>query len=269
MKLKNYLFVCLFFVSMIFQNCNFEKNPIASNSNDFSNESKINENNQYDELVFGFNFDEIKGAQVLNLSSNNLNGEIIGGTRISGIMNNAVRFENDRSRIEINMPRLPNEPATVEVPFEDNKISCFAWIKLDKEQKNSIQHLFGDGYLGLKSFRVQVENGKLQFLINDNIGWIEVITSKISLSFDEWQHIGITYDGTTAKIYLNGKEDNTRNLSIPVPTIYNTIYLGSVPVDFNAGLVFGNQLSGAIDELFIYKKILSDSEIQDTYKINL
>jgi regulation of enolase protein 1 (concanavalin A-like superfamily) len=70
----------------------------------------------------------------------------------------------------------------------------------------------------------------------------------------QWTHVAVTFDGTTAKCYVNG-----------VRTAQNTFSFGSgheAPIQFGADTQGGgNAFNGALDEIRMYDIVLSDAEI--------
>ena len=72
-----------------------------------------------------------------------------------------------------------------------------------------------------------------------------------------WNHLALTYDknagGTEEmKLYINGAEQTTKDYATQIITNINDI-------------IIGNNFNGTIDEIRIYNKTLSSSEITDTF----
>lgn len=76
------------------------------------------------------------------------------------------------------------------------------------------------------------------------------------IQINQWYHIATTYDGTTAKIYLNGVE--VASQAKTWNTTGTTFYLGR----FFGG---GNSFAGSVDELLIYDRALTSEEVEDVF----
>jgi hypothetical protein len=85
-------------------------------------------------------------------------------------------------------------------------------------------------------------------------------TNLNGFSINQWHHLALTYDGTTLKAYLNG----VLNTSI---TASGTISSTTLP--FNIGFLpfSGNpfRLGGKLDEVSLWNKALSDTEVGEIF----
>src|SRR3989339_94037 len=82
-------------------------------------------------------------------------------------------------------------------------------------------------------------------------GWPEANT---------WKHAAFTYDGDTAKAYINGVLTMTEEKPGPLLNFTTSLYIGS-----RKG---SEPYSGAIDDIYIFKKVLSEGEIASMYYDN-
>ena len=71
----------------------------------------------------------------------------------------------------------------------------------------------------------------------------------------QWQHLAATFDGTTARFYLNGAEVASKAVSGAVGTS-NTWRIGAY------GSVPGGFFDGVIDEIRVYDRALGAAEVQ-------
>ena len=205
-----------------------------------------------------YKFDETSGAAVVNSVQNRFNGSIYGASRVAGKVANALQFGVAGSRAEIPMSSLtPMSPPMV---FTTGEISIDTWIRLDTP--GTFYHLIGSGYWGLKSFRLGLGNGQVQFMVYDSSAWRPVIASNQTLAPNIWYHIALTYNGSTGKIYINGMEDATNTISYVVPTSYNTLFIGATE---NGNFGFESEFQGTMDEIRLFRVTLSASQVLDYY----
>lgn len=105
-------------------------------------------------------------------------------------------------------------------------------------------------------------NSQMQFLLRKTTTYYEfyingfaVATSPGTVAVDEWQHVAGTWDGSVARIYINGVEMNTSNIS------------GALMITSNSVAIGGNAMSeffdGVIDEVRIWNVNRSNSAITE------
>lgn len=83
-----------------------------------------------------------------------------------------------------------------------------------------------------------------------------------------WNHVAVTRSGTTFKLYLNGvvRDTQTLNPSLTAPAAALKLGHRGAPNDTPGSLdTRGFYLSGLIDEVEIFNRALSDSEVQAIY----
>ncbi|MBS1792509.1 MAG: carboxypeptidase regulatory-like domain-containing protein [Acidobacteria bacterium] len=89
-----------------------------------------------------------------------------------------------------------------------------------------------------------------------------VIQSSFSAAAGTWYHVAVTDDGTNVSLYVNGNLET----SAPVEsnyTIYNTFRIG------RAVCCAGDNFGGRLDEISLYDRALTASEIQSIYGAGL
>ena len=147
--------------------------------------------------------------------------------------------------------------------FNDS-FSVEFWLKTSSNQ-SSVKGLFGDYYYGSNGY------GYVVFINPDStvgIYWRNGSTdndfsSTTSVVLNQWNHICVTWDkvNTNFKIYLNGTlsnqvtNANANNITYAVGS--NRTNIGT----FNSNS--SNVLNGAMDEIGVWNKVLTQSEITE------
>ncbi len=97
--------------------------------------------------------------------------------------------------------------------------------------------------------------GKIKFRVND--GSVKNAISTTVLSSSTWYHVAAVYDKSAGEIrlYINGSLEDTTSSIGQIATISTAAYLGR-----NEG---GNYVDGKIDDVGIYSRVLTATEISD------
>jgi len=117
---------------------------------------------------------------------------------------------------------------------------------------------FGNGTTQYMFLSPSSGGGTLRFAIstNGNAPGAEQILETSPLPVGEWQHVAVTRNGNTARLYTNGVAATSGSVAI-APAGFNPAlnYLGQS--QYSADPLF----NGRLDELFFYNYALSDAEI--------
>jgi hypothetical protein len=76
-----------------------------------------------------------------------------------------------------------------------------------------------------------------------------------ALTLNTWSHVAVTYDGTTVRMYVNGTLVGSKAQTGPLVT-------SSQPLRFGGDAVWPEWFQGALDEIRVYNRALSVTEIQ-------
>lgn len=152
-----------------------------------------------------------------------------------------------------------------------NDYTIAFWMKYNKQNIGApeaglvfIISKYGQGGAGGASYAVGLNTeGKLclAHYIDNNSTVAKYSASP--LPDGEWTHVCITYSSTNAKFYINGKITDVHSMPKPQNTIYN-LYLGACY--FEANNTANRYFSGSLDDLFIFNRVLSDTEINNLLK---
>ncbi len=135
-----------------------------------------------------------------------------------------------------------------------NQLTISVWAKKNDAEIGETILLKHLGYhLSIESDRIYT------YLFNSLDTRLNLSKTTEDIHDDEWHHYALTYDGSTAKIYLDSQEIASAEFSGAIaenPT--RDIYIGKNP--------WGNNFNGLIDELRIYDRGLNSEEILALYE---
>src|SRR5205814_3559395 len=84
------------------------------------------------------------------------------------------------------------------------------------------------------------------------------LSGTTSIADGKWHHVAATWDGTVAKIYVDGRVDASAAIARTHPFTSRTfITIGGDP--------FGTFLRGALDEVAMYDRALGEAQIAQHY----
>jgi len=198
-------------------------------------------------LVLYYSFDRDEGGKVTDKSGKRSDAVVRGAKYTSsGKRGGAYEFDGVQDLIEGSKDNaLPTgrSPKTVSV-----------WVK-PQNVGGTILKYGNDSHVTAQGFC---------FIINGNwtiwlAGYYTDVVSKGKLTQNEWNHLCVTYDSSTARIYINGRLDTSGKLSQSIPTGTN-LQIGHNALSGNTGY-----FNGGIDELMVFNRALSDSEVKQIY----
>lgn len=140
-------------------------------------------------------------------------------------------------------------------------LSIFAWVKTEKTGTQMIVNK--EGVDPRYYFRIG-STGALEFVIDDGVTSISGVRSGTIIPLNEWHHVGVVADmDGNATYYYDG---------IANGVAYDLSVLNSMDNnnDFRIGQRFSNDypFNGSIDEVMVFKKALSASEVSEIYNLS-
>ena len=140
-------------------------------------------------------------------------------------------------------------------------LTVCAWIKTSSTSEQSIltQGRSPSNYSNVYNFKVK--NNKLQFwdYTGTAYGFNESQYSNTTVTDGNWHFVCFVKNGTSGTYYLDGNADGTPTAAINVSYVNNDFVIGR---DYRDNVY---PFIGLIDEVRIYSRALSASEIQDHY----
>ncbi|HEX5923489.1 MAG TPA: LamG-like jellyroll fold domain-containing protein [Baekduia sp.] len=185
--------------------------------------------------AFAYGFDEPSGTIATNSgTATSADGAITGATRTpSGRFGAALNFSSASTYVQANDTALLGSPVTVE-----------AWVK-PTAASTGVAVAKGTSFqLGTKL------NTNLNPLAS--IGSVSATATTPTLPLNTWSHLAMTWDSTSMalRVYANGQLVQTA--TAPHPGFAGVLRIGALGTGFFAG---------SIDEVKIYKRVLSQAEI--------
>ncbi|HEX5988995.1 MAG TPA: LamG-like jellyroll fold domain-containing protein [Solirubrobacterales bacterium] len=195
-------------------------------------------------LVLGYGFEETAGTTATDISPFKNNGTINGPTgTASGKFGRALSFDGSNDRVDV------PDAASLDL---SNGMTLEAWVKptTNSSWRTAILKERGTNDL---VYALYSSNGSKPR--TENFTGVEnAAAGTTALPLNAWSHLASTYDGTNLRFYLNGALVTTKATSGAMPNTANPLRIGG-----NA--VWGEYFGGLIDEVRVYNRALSASEI--------
>ncbi|MEM3396043.1 MAG: fibronectin type III domain-containing protein [Thermoplasmata archaeon] len=204
-----------------------------------------------EDIVGIWDFNEASSSIVHDLSGNNNNGTISGATWTEGVFGSALEFDGTDDIVSV--PKSASLSITSQITLE-------CWIKpvipyysyypsiITSQYDWDRPELVG-GSPGSKHYTFEGE------LANGN----RFSIAGPDLQNGVWYHIVGTYDGLSAKLYINGSLVGIHNVTGVLKTPTGDLRFG----DRDSGYM--HAYPGIIDEVAIYSRALNGSEIMEHY----
>ena len=193
-------------------------------------------------LIAAWHFDENTGTTAYDTVGGH-NGAINLASWVTGIRGKALSYDGLTSRVQV--PNLGFNPT-------GNSISFSFWFKL-----NDIGNSGTFIYQNLK-YSVSIDSqGKIFFTVYTPSGYtLNSGTSNRVLDTD-WHYVSVTYNGSQMKIYLDALLRTYASTSGNLQTTTADVFIGKQQNT--------NPFKGIIDEMLVYNRALTDSDILEIY----
>ena len=142
-----------------------------------------------------------------------------------------------------------------------DQVTVAAWIYVDEtltDYATSISRQIGPSYE--QHYHVSINDQMLPalFITTSTQGKV-FISSPTAVPQQTWVHIAGTYDGTTARLYVNGAEVASAPESGPFATETNPVVLGGN--GNTSSRTVSELIPGQLDDVMLYSRALSGDEI--------
>ena len=195
---------------------------------------------------------ETSGTTMSDATSNANNGTYVGGYTLGqagalqGDANTAVSLNGSTG-----YATAPNS-STLQV----SKVSIELWVKKSAPTSNGMyvtKNVALGGGAGTSWFQLMnaQDGNRLEFRVTGDVG--PTLNSASSLTVGVWYYVVATYDGATAKLFINGSLDSQLSTTVTPTQTLDPLYLGR--------RVDGYYNNAVLDEVAIYPAALSSAQV--------
>jgi len=179
-----------------------------------------------------------------DLSGNGNDGTVVGDVSpAGGQVAGAGAFDGSGGRVEI-----PDDPS-----LGVTNVTVSAWVYRDGS-KNREYIVDGRNH----NYGIKLEDGTSKPLFFVNAPNSDSLTAGTNIPDQTWTHVVGTYDGSEVKLYVDGTAEATGNGSGDIATTAGPARIG----DYIQG---GYKFRGRIDDVRVYDRALSSSEVTEIY----
>jgi fibronectin type 3 domain-containing protein/azurin len=199
-------------------------------------------------LVASYPFSEGAGATTADHSGNANHGTITGATwTVQGKFGNALSFNGTSNFVSI------PDAATLDLSIAG---TVEAWVRMSSASRwNSVLAKGNSNSNPAHNYAMEITDTNRVLCILGNGSASLVVTSASALTNNTFFHLACTWDGATVSLYINGALSASSDQTISPNGNTSPLYIGQ----------FGgnsDRFAGVIDEVRIYNRALSPTEIQ-------
>ncbi|MGF1991282.1 MAG: DUF4347 domain-containing protein [Nostoc sp. ZfuVER08] len=229
------------------------------NAQDINSWTFNSDNNSSSGLVGYWKFEEATGNTVLDSSGNNNSGSLINSSRTVGLYGQALQVTGSNSS-------HASIPASASINSMTNQITVSAWVRPNVQPvgfRAVVNRQIGDSlhpdqfFLGFGP-RNQVMKYKWEIGTSDGEGNVY----EGSPTTDRWVHMVGTYDGSMLRLYVDGVQIGSSPLTGNILVDNNPVTIGAAE-NYGEGTPLGDRFNGLIDEVRIYNRALSATEVKN------
>ncbi len=210
--------------------------------------SIITSNSAPSGLVVAMSFNEASGATVSDTSGTDNHGSIANAVRVPGKYGNGLSFNGTNSFVTIT--GSPSLNLTTGMTVE-------AWA--NPATLSSFRVIFTKEMSGTDAWALNAnDNGSLPGMFirtGSSTGPLTGALGNSQLPLNTWTHVAGTYDGSQLRFYVNGVLVTTTAVTGSIATAPNPLRIGG-------NSIWGEWFNGLIDEVRVYSRALTQSEIQ-------
>jgi type II secretory pathway pseudopilin PulG len=210
-------------------------------------------------LVAHWKLDETSGTTASDSSDNGNHGTLVNmnpaNDWVEGRVDGALDFDGYDDYVEV--------PDSSSLHIAD-EISILAWINPDdNDQWRTIASKFAHVPYCRTDLYLFLYNRRIGASLAGPCGFWNLWRPNVYISEDEWTHVALTYNGSNMVMYKNGDRgsstDASGSLMLAASSSNESFYIGK-NTEWHS-----ERFNGTIDDLRLYKRALSDDQIETIY----
>nr|VFJ46720.1 MAG: Alpha-tubulin suppressor [Candidatus Kentron sp. FM] len=214
-----------------------------------------------------------------NDESGNENHGIVNGDiqYVDAIIEKGIKLGGVNSLGGTNNPDFVKVTNSISLQFSD-KFTITYFSRIDGDQRQTSADCSGDSIDGIygtiaakrgdrKGFYIMEADTSSGFSINAYVGTKGGVgADELDSIYQEFRYTAYVVDGDNVKVYINGILQKEENETIDFSYANNEdLYIGVQENDSETCFTYWYPLDGVIDELRIYNRALSETEVQTLY----
>lgn len=203
-------------------------------------------------VVARWTLDEAAGTQAAD-SINGHDGTYSGGAvpTTAGVVGTAFQFDGT------NYVTVPNSP-DLNLP----QYTVAAWVRGDSAPTTGAREKIVSGHINYGIFWSHNSDPvSCEHMQDVSYIWAQTPSPALTFNAGEWYHLACTYDGATLRMYVNGTLASSVAATAPEINVGEPLAIG---IYEHTG-VYSDGFSGAVDDVLLFDRALSDGEVSDIY----
>ena len=134
-----------------------------------------------------------------------------------------------------------------------------AWVRTTGSNNFNSGKTIVAKHNGTRGYRFRLLNSNhVQFFVDNGGGSTDHITSVTAIPLNNWHNVAVTFDGTTARLYIDGVLDTSKTMATPTA---NSAYF-TIGAAFESKVSIIEQFKGDLDEIKIFDSAIEQDEIR-------
>jgi glucose/arabinose dehydrogenase len=198
-------------------------------------------------LVAAYSFNSVSGATVADVSGNNNSGTLSGAVAtVAGKYGGAVSFDGVNDWVTV------ADSNSLDLT---TGMTLMGWVSPTSTSGSWRTVIFKEGGAGSMDYSLYAGEDGAKPIGQVYIGGEQNAIGTATLPLAAWSHLAVTYDGAVLRLFVNGTQVATRSISGQITPTTGALRIGG-------NNIWSEWFQGAVDEVRIYNRALSQGEIQ-------